>query len=383
MEKIKILHVVNVSFVIPYFLGEQINYFDNKGYEIHIACSPDKNIINYKKKWNFKFLALDISRQFSLFNDLKSLIKLIIYIKKNQIDIVVGHTPKGALLASISSYINQSKKRIYFRHGLMFETSYGIKRYFLIVIEKLTSSLVNQVVCVSNSVLKKSLEYKLSNPNKLRIINVGTCNGVDNEFKFNRVKLDKYKLDALRIKLNININTIIVGFIGRISKDKGIEVLVDAWIELINTQKYNNIKLIICGPLDKRDPISKTTLKKIENEKSIIHLGEIQNTEYYYSIFNLFILPSFREGFPTVVLEASSMLLPIITTKSTGCIDSIIENETGIYTEINIDDISNKIQFYIQNPIIANKHGANGRIFIGKNFSQKIIWNYLLNNIYQ
>ena len=158
MKKIKILHVVNVSFVIPYFLGDQINFFNNQGYEIHIACSPDKNIDHYNKIWNFKFLSLDITRSFSIFKDLRSLCKLIFYINKHKIDIVVGHTPKGALLASVSSFINQTKKRVYFRHGLMFETTFGLKRYLLIIIEKFTSALVNEVICVSKSVQDKSVQ---------------------------------------------------------------------------------------------------------------------------------------------------------------------------------------------------------------------------------
>jgi len=93
-------------------------------------------------------------------------------------------------------------------------------------------------------------------------------------------------------------------------------------------------------------------------------------------------LPSYREGFPTVVLEASSMELPIITSRSTGCIDSIVENKTGVFTEITAIDIYSKIQFYINNPTIAKLHGINGREFVKENFSQKIIWNDLLKNVY-
>ncbi len=383
MKKIKILHVVNIPFVIPYFLGDQINYFNDNGYEVHIACSQDKNIFYYSQRWNFKFLSLDITRNFSIVKDLKSLIILILYIKNNKIDIVVGHTPKGALLASISSFLNQTRKRIYFRHGLMYETSFGIKRQVLILIEKFTSILVNEVICVSKSVLEKSAELNLSNPNKISIISSGTCNGVDTEFKFNKSKLDKIQIEQTRKKLNVSSDNTIVGFVGRISKDKGINVLVDAWIKLLNTNLYNNITLVLCGPYDSRDPIDVRTRDIIKNEETIIHVGEVENTEYYYNIFDIFVLPSYREGFPTVVLEASSMMLPIITTKSTGCIDSIIENETGIFSEINSTNISDKIQYYIQNPIISNLHGINGREFVKKNFSQMVIWNNLLQNLYR
>lgn len=379
MIRKKVLHVVNVSFVIPYFLGEQINYFNNNNFEIHIACTPDSNILNYSKCWYFKFLPLEVTRKFSFLQDLLSLLKLIIYIKKHNFDIVVGHTPKGALLASLSSYFNRTKKRFYFRHGLMYETSVGLKRYILIFIERLTSYLVTDVICVSKSVLNKSIEYRLSDFNKLKIINHGTCNGVDTENKFNKKNINNDQFISLKKRLNIIDSDFIVGYIGRVSKDKGIDFLVEAWLKLKESNNHaNNFKLVICGPIDSRDSISNKTINLINNESSIIHVGEVSDTEYYYNLFNVFVLPSLREGFPTVVLEASAMELPIITTKSTGCIDSIIENITGKFVSLDSLDISNKIKFYYDNPQIAYNHGINGRKFVTQNFSQKIYFEYLL-----
>jgi glycosyltransferase involved in cell wall biosynthesis len=379
----KILHVVNVSFVIPYFLGEQINYFNSKNFEIHVACTPDSNIVKFGKCWQFKFLPLEVTRKFSFLKDFLSLLKLILYIKKHNFDYVVGHTPKGALLASISSYINRTERRFYFRHGLMYETSVGFKRYILILIEKLTSCLATDVICVSKSVLNKSIEYNLSAFKKLKIINQGTCNGVDTENKFNKKNINNGRYLLLKKALNINDGDFIVGYIGRVSKDKGIDFLVEAWFKFLEfNSQVNNFKLVICGPIDSRDSISTRTFDLINNESSIIHVGEVSDTEYYYNLFNVFVLPSLREGFPTVVLEASAMELPIITTKSTGCIDSIIENKTGMFISIDSVDILNKIQFYYDKPKLAHNHGINGRNFVIQNFSQKIFYEHLLKNLY-
>lgn len=379
MIRKKVLHVVNVSFVIPYFLGEQINYFNDNNFEIHIACTPDSNILKYSKCWHFKFLPIEVTRKFSFLQDFLSLLKLILYIRKHNFEIVVGHTPKGALLASLSSYINRTKKRFYFRHGLMYETSVGLKRYILILIERLTSYLATDVICVSNSVLNKSKEYRLSDFNKLKIINQGTCNGVDTENKFNKQNINNERFLSLKNSLNIVDSDFIVGYIGRVSKDKGIDFLVEAWFRFKESNNHvNNFKFVICGPIDSRDSISTKTIDLINNESSIIHVGEVSDTEYYYNLFNVFVLPSLREGFPTVVLEASSMELPIITTKSTGCIDSIIENITGKFVSIDSLDISNTIKFYYDNPQIAYNHGINGRNFVTQNFSQKKHFEYLL-----
>ena len=377
-----ILHVVNVPFVIPYYFGDQLTFFKNQNYKIFIASHDSERLEFYEAKWNFRAYRVDIKRTISPLHDIISILKLVKIINNNKIEIVVGHTPKGALLSMISSFIAKVPKRIYFRHGLMYETSFGLKRLILMSIEKLTSILATEVVCVSNSVLQISRDYKLSNPNKLRILNRGTCNGIDTELKFNKQIIDSQKIKILRSQLKIENDDFIVGFVGRIAKDKGLEELVDAWLKLLKANNQKKTKLIICGPVDSRDPVNRSTLNVIQNDSTIIHIGEIDNTEEYYSLFDVFILPSYREGFPTVVLEASSMELPIITSRSTGCIDSIVENKTGVFTEITAIDIYSKIQFYINNPTIAKLHGINGREFVKENFSQKIIWNDLLKNVY-
>jgi glycosyltransferase involved in cell wall biosynthesis len=375
----KILHVVNVSFVIPYYLGDQIKFFNDNGNIIFIACTNDDNLIKYSKKWNFTPFKLNISRKISPLHDLFSIIKLYKFIRDNKIDTVIGHTPKGAFIAIVSSFFAKAKIRIYFRHGLMFETSKGLKKIILILVEKITSQLSTKVICVSKSVLDRSIKLKLSNPDKLLLINNGTCNGIDAKNLYNRILINNLSKLDLCEKYNISKDTKIIGYIGRLAKDKGMNELILAW-ENIHKNSLN-AKLMLCGPIDDRDPINKNLLRKIQSNNSIIYVGEVDNPTLYYSIFYCFILPSYREGFPTVVLEASSMQLPIITTKSTGCIDSIIENETGIFTKIDPESISEKILFYLNNEQIAKCHGENGRNFVLKNFDQKCIWNSL-NKIY-
>jgi len=375
----KVLHVVNIAFVIPYYFGDQLNYFFEKGDVVHIACSKNVNLYNYSKKWNFIPFQLNISRKFSPIQDIYAIYLLYNYIKKHDINTVIGHTPKGAFIAMISSYLAKVKNRIYFRHGLMYETSKGIKKRLLIYIERLTSFFSLKVICVSKSVLQGSINNKLSNPNKLLLINKGSCNGIDSIKQFNRELINLDLKLAIYDKYNITNDTIIIGYVGRLAKDKGINELILAW-NLLN-KDHLNLKLMLCGPIDERDPIEEDLYRRIISDKSIILVGEIHNPELYYSIFSCFVLPSYREGFPTVVLEASSMQLPIITTRSTGCIDSIIDNETGIYADISPISISEKISFYINNPLIAKQHGVNGRHFVINNFNQKLIWTNL-HNIY-
>ena len=379
VKKRSILHVVNISFVLPYFIGEQFNYFSQAGYELHVACTPSLHLKNYAKEKNIQTLEIPITRQIRLFKDFYAIYKLIQYIKLNNIDIVIGHTPKGGLLAMLSAFITRKRVRIYFRHGLMYETSKGLKKYILILIEKLTGILANKVICVSQSVLNESNNKNLSRISKNILLANGTCNGVDTLNKFNINKIDTEQIIQLRKSLNIKSDDLILGYVGRMVKDKGIIELLDSW-EILK-YKYPRLKLLLVGPFEERDSISDTYKNIIQSDSAILYLGQSEETNIYYAIIDVFLLLSHREGFPTVVLEASSMGIPIVTTKCTGCIDSIIPGNTGLFTDLNINSIVNNVSIYIDNSSLRKKHGENGRYFVINNFQQEIVWEALKNVI--
>ncbi len=363
-----IIHVVNISFVIPYYLGDQINYFKEKGVKINIACSPNDFFFSYAKKKSFIPHAVIVKRSFDILQDIKSVLKLISIIRREKISIVIGHTPKGGLLAMMAAFLTGTKTRIYFRHGLMYQTSKGLKRRVLISIERLTGFLATKVVCVSPSVLQISNDDNLSEKNKNIILGKGTCNGLDIQ-KFNPLSKTDENLKKL---YSINDNYKIIGFVGRLVKDKGIIELIEAWKILIESSY--KIKLLLVGPMEDRDALPKHIADFIIKEPSIIYTGLTENTVQYYKLMDIFILPSYREGFPTVVLEASSMELPVITSRFTGCIDSIIENVTGIFTDVDPLSIKLSIEKYLKNEILAKNHGLNGRRFVRDNFDQIKIW---------
>lgn len=368
-----ILHVVNTYFVIPYFLGDQLKYFNKKGYKEHIICSPSKEIEAYSKKEEFQYQEIPIVRRFSIRDDLKAIRGIRKYIKEKNIDIVVGHTPKGALLAMIASWLEKAPKRIYFRHGLVFETSTGAKGKILKYTDIFTAKLSTQIVNVSPSVSKKAIELKLNKPEKQVILSKGTCNGISTS-KFNAKNISKSKCLQIKHSLKIPNDSFIIGYTGRLVKDKGIVDLFLAFRYL--KKKYKNIILLLVGFYEKRDALPQEIIEEIQKDTQIIVTGYVnyEEIEYYYSIMDVFILPSYREGFPTSILEASAMELPIITTRATGCIDSIIENITGLFIDHNPLEIAEAIEYFIQNKDKKIMFGKEGRKFIENNFDSEIIW---------
>ena len=363
-----LLHVVNIYFTIPYFLGDQFKFFSEKGYGMHVACSPSEYLDDYAKKQGFQYLETPIDRSFSLSHDFLSVIKICRYIKKNKIDIVVGHTPKGALLAMISAWIMGVPKRIFFRHGLVYETCRGMKRRLLISADRLTSKLSTRIVCVGGYVLQRSLEDKLAPSFKQLTLGQGSCGGVDTVNKFNPNNVSAQSVEKLKRENGIGDNDFVIGYTGRLVKDKGIIELVKAFEML--WEKDKGIKLLLVGMFESRDALPDDVKRKILEHDGIIYTGFVnEGIESYYSIMSVYVLASYREGFGMGALEAQAMNVPVLTTSDTGCRDTIQPGLTGLYIKRDAEDIKNKI--------IEVMHGYpfNGcRDWVVSSFDCRLLW---------
>lgn len=367
MQAKKVLHIVSVSFSLKYFIGNQFIYFSEKGYDFTVSCSPCEDLFEYAEKMNFKTFPVNISRSINPLQDILSIYKLYRFIKKEKFDVVISHSPKGGLIGMLASYFAKTPKRIFFRHGLVFETLTGVKKQLMILVEKLIGFCSHKVVNVSSSIENLAVELKLNDVSKNIILGKGTCNGVNNNLFYPRSRTE-FK------------DKTVVGFVGRMTKDKGITELINS-LDYLND--YEDFLLLLIGPFDERDVLDDNIITKIKTHPKIKYLGEVKNTAHYYNQMDIFILPSYREGFPTVNLEAAASSLPIITTRSTGCIDSIIENETGIFTEIDSESIAKAIIFYIDNNEERINYGLSGLKFVTENFSESIIYKEIEDKLLQ
>jgi glycosyltransferase involved in cell wall biosynthesis len=380
MKNNKVLHIITVSFVINHFFGKQFIYLKKKtNNEYHLACTSSKEFIRFSDKLGYIPFEVNITREISPFEDLIAIFKIYKYIKINNINQVIGHTPKGGMIAMVASYFANVTERIYFRHGIIYETSSGFKRFLLKNIDRLNGFLATKVVCVSNSVKEISEKDQLNNKDKNIVLGLGTCNGIDTEGRFNPRKKQIENINELKLKYGITADDKIIGYVGRLVRDKGIDELIKAW-EIVK-KKSINAKLLLVGPIEERDSISEYSKNQIKFDPSIIFTDFVVDSSIYFSLMDIFILPTYREGFPTVALEASSMSLPVIITKATGCTESIIENQTGIFISNDPKDIADKILFYMENEKIAKEHGKKGRLFVNENFEQTLIWDLIDNQL--
>jgi glycosyltransferase involved in cell wall biosynthesis len=373
-----ILHVVNTYFAVPYFIGGQFLYFRERGNDMHLICPGSEFLEQYSRDMEFKYSTVDITRTFTPLKDLKAMTAISRYIRKHKVDIVVGHTPKGALLSMIAGKLHKIPKRIYLRHGLVYETKRGLTRRILILAEKVAAYYSTQIICVSPSLLEVSLRDKLNPAYKQSVIGRGTCGGIDTRCKFNPDLIQEDELAVLRGQYQISTEDVVIGFCGRLVPDKGIIELVEALDILRSRNTGKRFILLLVGIFESRDKLPSALFRKIKSDKDIVLTGFVnKNIQYFYSMMNIYILPSYREGFGMSVIEAGAMEIPVLTTRATGCIDSIVENVTGQYIHITPLSIAEGVEFYLNNPEIARSYGRNGRDLAKNNFDNLKLWKEL------
>lgn len=370
-NKKNILHVVNIYFVIPYFIGGQFRYFREKGYNLHVVCSESPYLKDYAKEQNFDYREIPVLRSIDPIQDIKSIRRICQYIKEQNIGVVVGHTPKGGLLSMIAGWLMRVPKRIYFRHGLVYQTSTGLKRFVLMTVDRVASRLATKIVCVSPSVLQHSIEDRLAPAHKQIILGKGTCSGIDTQGKFNPAKIDTGKLSALKMRWGVAESDWVIGYTGRLVRDKGIIELVKAFRIL---KEYDpRFKLLLVGMFEIRDALPEDVQQDIRNDPQIVWT-DFQNAdmEYFYSMMNVYVLASYREGFPTGVLEAQSMEIPVITTKATGCCDSIQEGVTGLFVQHDARELAADILKIRDGR--TGVSGSKGRAWVVDCFDNLKVW---------
>ena len=374
MDKNNILHVVNISFVIPYFLGRQLCWFSERGNKEYLVCSPAEELEEFSKQYGFEYKPIEVLRKISIGKDLKAVVATYKYIKEVKADVVTGHTPKGGLIAMIAAWLARVPVRIYLRHGLVYETSRGLKRSLLINIDRLVSRLATKIVCVSPSVARRSIEDRLNPESKQIVLAHGTCNGIDIE-RFCKQEVNAETSKALKRQFGIREEDFVIGFAGRLVRDKGIIELVRAYQEI--RKQHQNVRLMLVGMLEIRDALPVDVVKTIKEDKGIISTGYVGYAiiEQYYALMDVYVLPSYREGFPTSVLEASAMEIPVITTRATGCCDSIIDGETGFFVGHDAKEMKEAIMRLFNDKTLRNKMGKTGRKMVVDNFRHEVVWN--------
>jgi len=373
--KYKLIRITTVPISLKILLKNQLR-FVNKHFEVIGVSSSGKELEEVQRDEGIRTIELNMSRKITPIKDLVSLVKMIFLLMEEKPNIVHTHTPKAGIIGMMASWITRVPHRLHTVAGLPVMEASGGKKKILLWVEKITYACASKVYPNSMGLQKYILEHNLTNKSKLKIINHGSSNGIDTSY-FNRT--DKVLSQAKEIKENYNLkNNFVFCFVGRIVKDKGIDELMYAFNTLF--QEVNNIKLLIVGDFEENlNPISEQSHSILEKNKNIINVGFQKDIRPYLAASDCFVLPTYREGFPNVVLQASSMELSSIVTNINGCNEIIKHNENGLIVEPKDKDaLYSAMKQYLEDKKLLEKLSSNSRKDIITKYDRKQFFKFLL-----
>ncbi|MBQ8773509.1 MAG: glycosyltransferase family 4 protein, partial [Muribaculaceae bacterium] len=318
--KKKILRIATISDALYQLLPGQLRYL-NHYYEVVGVANDTGSFEQLEAREGIRTIHVPMVRQISLWQDLKSLYALYRVFKQEKPDIVHANTPKASLLSMVAAWLARVPHRIYLVTGLRFETTKGLFRWVLKTMERITCWCATKVIPEGEGV-KQTLLRETITTKPMQIIHYGNINGIDLDYFVRSQSV----LAAAEPYMDKERFTFV--FIGRIVGDKGVNELVAAFEQLLKQNPH--VRLLLVGSFEEQlDPIAPETMKAIRTNSSIQHVGFQQDVRPFLAASDVLVLPSYREGFPNVVIQAGAMDLPCVVTDINGCNETIIHQKNG------------------------------------------------------
>lgn len=372
----KLIIITTVPMSLATLVKGQAKYLSSY-FDVKLVTSFSEKNQEISKDEGVELKSIDMTRQITIIKDLKALIELYKYFKNQKPDIVYTFTPKAGLLGMMASFLSRVPVRIHNIVGMPLMEATGKKFILLKFIERLTYFFSTNLFCNSFG-LKKFINENLTKKD-VKVIAQGSINGVDTEFFKNTKTLDEKEL--IRDKFKIDKKDFVITFVGRIVKDKGINELIEAFINL--SKKYNNLKLLLVGDYEEHlNPIKNENKILIDSLDSIITVGFQNDIRDFLSITDLFVLPSYREGLPNSLIEAGSFGIPLLATNINGCNEIIDDGITGILVEKkSAKKLEEAIDKLLEDKELYSSIKLKVRDRIIEKYEQKYFWNELKNEI--
>jgi glycosyltransferase involved in cell wall biosynthesis len=368
----KLIRITTAPLSMKYLLTGQMRYMKEHGFDVTMISSEGSEWPDISKSEECNHQVIHMTRKITPIADLVSLWKLYHFFKKQKPDIVHSHTPKAGLLAMLAAKFAGVKLRIHTIAGLRFVTADGFTRKLLVSMEKLTASSATHVWPNSFSLLNYIRENKLVSPDKLELIGLGSSNGI-NLLRFSPDALQLEKLQKIKEQIHYDEKLVYLLCVGRIVKDKGIDELVKAFRR--SYEKNKNLRLILVGPFeDDLDPVSNEAREVLNTHPAIILTGWSDDVEYFMQFSFALLHPSYREGFPNVLLQAGAMFCPVICSRIDGNVDIAEQKKTGLLFEPrNEEELYQQLEYAFANPNLIKQYARNLRIKVEQYFDQPVV----------
>ncbi|KFF02593.1 glycosyl transferase family 1 [Chryseobacterium luteum] len=377
--KAKLIRITTVPLSLKVLLKGQ-HRFMSEHFEVIGVSSPGKELADVKKDEGVEVIEIDMSRKITPIKDIISLWNTYRFLKREKPEIVHTHTPKAGIVGMLAANLAGVPHRLHTVAGLPLMESAGTKRKILEFVEKLTYASANMVYPNSKGLYDYILKNNYTDKHKLKVIGNGSSNGIDTSF-FSPGQVSEAQKDSLRKEFNIKNEDFVFVFVGRLVGDKGINELVKAFSLLNKTEDpQRRFKLLLVGPLEQElDPLPEDILKEIKDNPDIIDAGFQKDVRPYFAVSDVLAFPSYREGFPNVVMQAGAMGLPSIVSDINGCNEIIIEDQNGIIVPVkNSEKLYKAMERMKSDTQYYQKLKMNARPMIESRYEQSEVWNALL-----
>lgn len=374
--KLKLIRITTVPLSLKVLLRRQLHFMSSH-FNVLAVSSPGQMLNEVGAQEGVKTAAVEMTRAITPVKDLKALWQLYRVLKREKPAIVHTHTPKAGLLGMLAAKMAGVPIRLHTVAGLPLMETTGNKRKVLEGVEKLTYNCATQVYPNSQNLAQFILQNGFCSSSKIKVLGNGSSNGIDTEFFQSSPAIEEAAND-LKKQHQITDENFVFLFIGRLVRDKGIEELVQAFIEL--KRKKRGIKLLLVGPYEPElDPLSAAVEKTINEDKDIICAGFQQDVRPFLQISQALVFPSYREGFPNVPMQAGCFHLPSIVTNINGCNEIIKHGENGLIIPVkNKAALGAAMEQLLIDEVAYNKMKQNARKMIVERYDQQHFWNLLL-----
>lgn len=362
----RVVYGVTVGVSALKLLRGQLSWLKSQSWDVKLVTTPDSDALAASSAEGVELFPLEMTREISPLADAKALLSWIRVLNRLRPEAVNVSTPKAGLLGGIAAWIIRVPRRLYVVRGLRLEGIHGPLSIVLWLSEWIAMRVATDVLFVSPSLAREANRRKLLKADKSWSIGSGSSNGVDSS-AIERLVAETDR-GEVRSRLGLANQDFVIGFIGRMAKDKGIETLVQA----MNDPALDSRARLVCIGSANDDDVNYSILTM---ERRALIVPWTDDVWGYLQAFDVLCLPTLREGFPNVVLEAAAAGIPTITTRATGAVDSVIDGETGYL--INIGDVPalvSRINALVASPQTLRRMGVAAKLRVKEEFQQVTIW---------
>ena len=346
-------------------------YLVTRGWDVHVVSSPGPLLDELSIADGVTTHGITMAREPSPVEDLRALASWVRLLRQVRPSHLSVGTPKAGLLGGIAGLLTRVPHRVYLLRGLRLESSAGSRRMVLSLLEKVASSCAHRILTVSHSLRSRATALKLMPPEKVVVLGAGSSNGVETAL-YSREHFADVDLARMSKALGLIPGIPVVGFVGRLTKDKGLEVLAET--RAILERRKVDYQLLIVGGIDDSDGARMLHAVCSTGRPAIVR-GKVDDPELYYQLMDILCLPTLREGFPNVVLEAAAAGVPTVTTTATGAIDSVIHGETGLIATVgSAESLSDQLALLLGDSELRLTMGANATLRVKNYFERSAVW---------